>query len=217
MGRRRRAADQRRPDLPPLPRDDPLGAADDLPAHVRLLARGDRRRRRRRALRAGARGRGVQRDHRRDGRHEARADVIERMLEAGVRVSQFRPPKPYAMRRLGNRTHRKILVADGARRADGRRRHRGGVDGQRRRTPTTGATPTCASAARSCAGCSAPSPRTGWRRRARCWSATATCPSSSEGDGGGPMMVVRSSAGVGDTNVEALYYLAIAAARGRST
>ena len=30
---------------------------------------------------------------------------------------------------------------------------------------------------------------------------------------GGPMMVVRSSAGVGDTNVEALYYLAIAAAR----
>jgi cardiolipin synthase len=30
---------------------------------------------------------------------------------------------------------------------------------------------------------------------------------------GGPMMVVRSSAGVGDSNVEALYYLAIAAAR----
>jgi cardiolipin synthase len=29
----------------------------------------------------------------------------------------------------------------------------------------------------------------------------------------GPMMVVRSSAGVGDTNVEALYYLAIAAAK----
>jgi len=32
-------------------------------------------------------------------------------------------------------------------------------------------------------------------------------------DDGGPMQVVRSSAGVGDTNVEALYYLAIAAAR----
>lgn len=32
-------------------------------------------------------------------------------------------------------------------------------------------------------------------------------------EGGGPMMVVRSSAGVGDSNVEALYYLAIAAAR----
>jgi phosphatidylserine/phosphatidylglycerophosphate/cardiolipin synthase-like enzyme len=32
-------------------------------------------------------------------------------------------------------------------------------------------------------------------------------------DAGGPMMVVRSSAGVGDSSVEALYYLAIAAAR----
>ena len=31
------------------------------------------------------------------------------------------------------------------------------------------------------------------------------------------MQVVRSSAGVGDTNVEALYYLAIASARERST
>ena len=38
-------------------------------------------------------------------------------------------------------------------------------------------------------------------------------PDIPEHDDGGPMMVVRSSAGVGDTNVEALYYLAIAAAR----
>ena len=40
-------------------------------------------------------------------------DVIERMEEAGVRIRRFRPPKPYAAKRLGNRTHRKILVADG--------------------------------------------------------------------------------------------------------
>src|SRR3712207_3940077 len=38
-------------------------------------------------------------------------------------------------------------------------------------------------------------------------------PELEETEDGGPMMVVRSSAGVGDTNVEALYYLAIAAAR----
>src|SRR3712207_5273657 len=38
-------------------------------------------------------------------------------------------------------------------------------------------------------------------------------PEIEEIDGGGPMQVVRSSAGVGDSNVEALYYLAIAAAR----
>src|SRR3712207_4485741 len=37
-------------------------------------------------------------------------------------------------------------------------------------------------------------------------------PEEQDAEGGGPMMVVRSSAGVGDTNVEALYYLAIAAA-----
>ena len=36
------------------------------------------------------------------------------MVDAGVRVTRFRPPKPYAARRLANRTHRKILVADGA-------------------------------------------------------------------------------------------------------
>ena len=34
-------------------------------------------------------------------------------MDGGVRVSRFRPPKPYAVRRLANRTHRKILVADG--------------------------------------------------------------------------------------------------------
>jgi cardiolipin synthase len=38
-------------------------------------------------------------------------------------------------------------------------------------------------------------------------------PELEEESGGGPMMVVRSSAGVGDSNIEALYYLAIAAAR----
>jgi cardiolipin synthase len=38
-------------------------------------------------------------------------------------------------------------------------------------------------------------------------------PDIPEQEHGGPMMVVRSSAGVGDSNVEAMYYLAIAAAR----
>src|SRR3954470_17039356 len=40
-------------------------------------------------------------------------ELIERMTEAGVRVRRFRPVKPYAVRRLNNRTHRKICVADG--------------------------------------------------------------------------------------------------------
>ena len=62
------------------------------------------------------------------------------------------------------------------RRADRRRRDRRGVDRRRRRTPTTGATRTCASRARSCAACTARSPRTGSRRPARCSPASATCP-----------------------------------------
>ena len=128
-----------------------------------------------------------------------------------MRVVRFRPPKPYAVRRLNNRTHRKICVADG------RVGLTGGVgiadewtgdaqDADHWRDTHVRV------AGRSCAGSSAPSRRTGSRRPARCWSATPTCPSSRSEDGGGPMQLVRSSAGVGDTNMEALYYLAIAAA-----
>jgi cardiolipin synthase len=40
-------------------------------------------------------------------------ELIEQMDEAGVTFAYFRPPKPYAVRRLNNRTHRKLLVADG--------------------------------------------------------------------------------------------------------
>ena len=40
-------------------------------------------------------------------------DVWRTMVDAGVRTTRFRPPKPYALRRLNNRTHRKLLIADG--------------------------------------------------------------------------------------------------------
>jgi cardiolipin synthase len=39
--------------------------------------------------------------------------LIERMRDCGVAVHRFRPPKPYAIRRGNNRTHRKLLVVDG--------------------------------------------------------------------------------------------------------
>jgi cardiolipin synthase len=41
-------------------------------------------------------------------------DLIKRMEDCGVRVCRFRPPKPYAIRRANNRTHRKLLVVDGS-------------------------------------------------------------------------------------------------------
>jgi cardiolipin synthase A/B len=39
--------------------------------------------------------------------------LIARMDDAGVRVARFRPLRPYSLTRMNNRTHRKILVADG--------------------------------------------------------------------------------------------------------
>ena len=40
-------------------------------------------------------------------------ELIREMDEAGVNFAYFRPPKPYAIRRVNNRTHRKLLIVDG--------------------------------------------------------------------------------------------------------
>jgi cardiolipin synthase A/B len=139
-------------------------------------------------------------------------DVLERMTDAGVRVRRFRPVKPYAVTRVTNRTHRKILVADG------RVGLTGGVGiaeewtGDAQDTDHWRDTHVCVSG---------PVVRELFGAFAENWlEATgevlvgpAYLPELEEGGEGGPMMVVRSSAGVGDSNIEALYYLAIAAAR----
>lgn len=141
-------------------------------------------------------------------------DVVGRMAEAGVRLIRFRPPKPYAARRVTNRTHRKLLIADG------RVGMTGGVgiaeewtgDAEdpdhwrdthvRVRGPVV----------RGLFGAFADN----WlEATGEVLVGDGYLPELEQTDGGGPMMVVRSSAGVGDTNVEALYYLAIAAARER--
>jgi cardiolipin synthase len=139
-------------------------------------------------------------------------EVIDRMTEAGVRVCRFRPVKAYAAKRLGNRTHRKILVADG------RVGLTGGVGiaeewtGNAQDPDHWRDTHVCVEG---------PVVRGLFGAFAENWlEATGEAlvgpeylPQLDDDDGGGPMMVVRSSAGVGDSNVEALYYLAIAAAR----
>jgi cardiolipin synthase A/B len=140
-------------------------------------------------------------------------ELIEEMEEAGVCVRRFRPPRPYAMRRLTNRNHRKILVADG---------QVGMIGGVGIAEEWTG---------------NAEDPDH-WRDThlrvlgpvvAGLQGAFAENWLEATGDvlvgvgylpelppvraGGGLMQVVRSSAGVGDSNVEALYYMAIASAR----
>ena len=139
-------------------------------------------------------------------------DVFQRMSDGGVRVSRFRPLKPYAMRRLENRTHRKILVADG---------EVGLTGGVGIAEEWTGDAQDPDHWRDTHVRVRGPVVRGLFGAFAENWlEATGEVlvgdgytPELEAVDDGGPMQVVRSSAGVGDTNVEALYYLAIAAAR----
>jgi cardiolipin synthase len=150
------------------------------------------------------------------------SDVVARMQDAGVRLVRFRPPKPYAARRVTNRTHRKLLIADG------RVGLTGGVGIAEEWTGNAEDPDHWRDTHVRVRG---PVVRGLFGAFAENWlEATGevlvgdgylpelrqTDPASrrsSPASSRGPMMLVRSSAGVGDTNVEALYYLAIAAAR----
>jgi cardiolipin synthase len=139
-------------------------------------------------------------------------DLVARMKDSGVRVVYFRPPKPYALRRLTNRTHRRLLIADG------RAAMTGGVgiasewegDAQdpdhwrdthvRVRGPVV----------RGMQGAFAEH----WlEATGQVLAGDGYLPDLEPVEGGGKVQFVRSKAGVGDTNVEALYYLAIASAK----
>ena len=97
----------------------------------------------------------------------------------------FRPPKPYAIKRVANRTHRRAADRRRQGRDDRRGRDRSGVDGRCRGLRRTGATPTSASAGPWSAGCRAPSRRTGWRARARSSPGEDYLPELEPLDGGG--------------------------------
>jgi cardiolipin synthase len=138
--------------------------------------------------------------------------ILDLMEEAGVRVVRFRPPKPYAVRRLTNRMHRKLLVADGS---------RGMIGGVGIAEEWTGDAQdpdhwrdthvlVCGPVVRGLFGAFAESWLEG---TGEVLVGDGYLPDLDPIENGGPMQVVRSRAGVGDSNVEALYYLAIAAAR----
>jgi cardiolipin synthase A/B len=138
--------------------------------------------------------------------------LVAKMRDAGVQVCFFRPPKPYAVKRLQHRTHRKLLIVDG------RIGFTGGVgiaeewtgDAQdpdhwrdthvRVRGPVVrGLQGAFAENWLECTGDVLAGDR--------------YLPYIEEVDDGGPMQVMRSSATIGDTNAEALVYLAVAAAK----
>ncbi len=138
--------------------------------------------------------------------------LIDMMKDAGVRVRRFRPVRPYAVRRLNNRTHRKICVADG---------RVGLIGGVGIAEQWTGNAQDPDHWRDTHVRVRGPVVRGLFGAFAENWlEATGEVlagpdylPELESDPGGGPMQLVRSSAGVGDTNVEALYYLAIAAAR----
>jgi cardiolipin synthase A/B len=139
-------------------------------------------------------------------------ELVRHMRDAGVHVCYFRPPKPYAVRRLQNRTHRKLLVVDG------RVGFTGGVgiaeewtgDAQdpqhwrdthvRVRGPVVrGLQGAFAENWLECTGDVLAGDR--------------YLPDLDPVEDGGPMQVMRSKATVGDSNAEALFYLALASAK----
>jgi cardiolipin synthase len=140
------------------------------------------------------------------------SDLLDDLREAGVHVAKFRPPRVYAIRRLNNRTHRKLLIADG---------RVGMVGGVGIADEWTGDAQDPDHWRDTHIRVSGPVVRGLQGAFAEHWlEATGRVlvgadylPEIERQDRGGPMQLVRSAAGVGDTNVEALYFLALACAR----
>jgi cardiolipin synthase len=138
--------------------------------------------------------------------------LIERMEEAGARVCRFRPPKPYALRNLANRTHRRVLVADGRVGMTGGVGIAGQWEGDARGPDEWRDTHVLVRGpvVRGMTGAFAEH----WlEATGEVLGGARFLPELEPLEGGGPAQLVRSSAGVGDTNAEAIYYLAIASAQ----
>jgi cardiolipin synthase len=146
------------------------------------------------------------------GTVKMKLELVREMQDAGVTVARFRPPKPYAIRRLNNRTHRKLLIADG---------RVGLIGGVGIAEEWTGNAQDPEHWRDTHVLVRGPVVRGLQGAFAENWlEATGDVlvgpdylPEIERGGQGGPMQVVRSAAGVGDTNVEALYFLAIASAK----
>ena len=146
------------------------------------------------------------------GAAQMRRSLVGEMRDAGAQVILFRPPKPYAIKRIANRTHRRVLVADGRVGMTGgvgiAAEWMGDADGPDhwRDTHVRVQGPVV----RGLQGAFAENWLEG---TGEVLAGDEYLPELEPVDDGGPMQVVRSSAKVGDTNAEALYYLAIASAR----
>ena len=138
--------------------------------------------------------------------------LVRKMRDAGVNVCFFRPPKPYAVRRLQYRTHRKLLIVDGT---------TGFTGGVGIAEEWTGNAQDPDHWRDTHVRVSGPVVRGLQGAFAENWlectgdvlAGDRYLPYIEEVEDGGPMQVMRSSATVGDSNAEALFYLALAAAK----
>jgi cardiolipin synthase len=141
-------------------------------------------------------------------------ELTAQIRDAGANLAIFRPPKPYAIRRLNNRTHRKLCIVDGK---------VGLIGGVGIADEWTGNAEDPDHWRDTHVRVRGPVVRGLQGAFAENWlEATGDVlvgpkylPDLEPIEGGCKMQLVRSSAGVGDTNVEALYFLAIACARER--
>jgi cardiolipin synthase A/B len=139
-------------------------------------------------------------------------EQVRRMEEAGVEVRRFRPVRPYTLRRLANRSHRRVLVVDGK---------VGMTGGVGIAEEWTGDASDPDHWRDSHVRVLGPIVRGLQGAFAEHWlEATGEIlggedylPHLDERGDGARMQLVRSRSGIGDTNVESLYYLAIASAR----
>lgn len=138
--------------------------------------------------------------------------VLEEMSDAGAVVCRFRPPRPYALGRLTNRTHRRLLIADGRVGMTGGVGIAGEWEGDARNPDEWRDTHVRVTGpvVRGMLGAFAEH----WlEATGEVLAGEGYLPELEPEPGGVPVQLVRSTAGVGDTNTEAIHYLAIASAR----
>jgi cardiolipin synthase len=138
--------------------------------------------------------------------------LVHKMRDSGVSVCFFRPPKPYAVRRLQYRNHRKLLIVDGV---------TGFTGGVGIAEEWTGNAQDPDHWRDTHVRVRGPVVRGLQGAFAENWlectgdvlAGDRYLPEVDAIEDGGPMQVMRSSATVGDSNAEALIYLAVAAAK----